>query len=113
MLKKQEILLGRGAWEEGRKVKKPRRTALSLLCHVAPSLGIYGDGIIFWVVSNPSFWLRVLLSDACIAQARWTPVRRILGGDGTSLFSSGWWGFVSSMFLTRTSCCEITHLNGY
>ena len=29
MLKKQEILLGRGALEEGRRVREPRRTALS------------------------------------------------------------------------------------
>ena len=87
MLKKQEILLGRGAWEEGRMVKKPRRTALSLLCHVASSLRFYGNGIIFWVVSNQSFWFRVLLGDARVAQARWTPVRRILGGDGTSLLA--------------------------
>ena len=79
---------------------------------MAPSLGFYGDGFIFWVVANQSFWPRVLLGDARIAQARWTPVRRILGGDrtcGVSFnFSSGWWWFVSSMFLTRTSCCEIT-----
>ena len=29
VLKKQEILLGRGALEEGRRVREPRRTALS------------------------------------------------------------------------------------
>ena len=46
-------------------------------------LGFYGDGIIFWVVANQSFWLRVFLGDTRIAQARWTPVRRILGGDRT------------------------------
>ena len=27
--------------------------------------------------------------------------------------SSGWWWLVSSVFLTRTSCCKITHANGY
>ena len=27
--------------------------------------------------------------------------------------SSGWWWLVSSVFLTRTSCCEMTHANGY
>ena len=27
--------------------------------------------------------------------------------------SSSWWWLVSSMFLTRTSCCQITHAHGY
>ena len=25
----------------------------------------------------------------------------------------GWWWLLSSVFLTRTSCCKITHVNGY
>ena len=29
------------------------------------------------------------------------------------LNSSGWWSLVSSEFLLRTSCCKITHANGY
>ena len=29
------------------------------------------------------------------------------------LNSSGWWCLVSSEFLTRTSCCKITHGSGY
>ena len=27
--------------------------------------------------------------------------------------SSSWWWLISSMFLTRISCCEITHPSGY
>ena len=42
MLTKQETLLGRGSWEESRRVRDPR----GLLCHVAHSLGFYGDGIV-------------------------------------------------------------------
>jgi len=27
--------------------------------------------------------------------------------------SSGWWWLISSVFLTRTSCCKVTHANGF
>ena len=29
------------------------------------------------------------------------------------LNSSSWWRLISSVFLTRTSCCKTTHANGY
>ena len=51
VLTKQETLLGRGAWAESSRVREPRRTALPCAC----SLGFYGDGISFWVVSGQSF----------------------------------------------------------
>ena len=51
MLAKQEMLLGRGAWVEGRRVREPR----GLLCHVARSLRFYGNGVSFRVVSGQSF----------------------------------------------------------
>jgi len=50
------------------------------LCHMARNLGFYGDGISFWVVPGQSFWLKVLPGGTHIAQPRWIPVRRILGG---------------------------------
>ena len=91
-----------------------------LLCHVALSLGFYGDRISFWAVSGQSFWLRALPGGAHIAQPRWILTRRILGGQWDMSISfwsfpnstSCWWLF-SSVFLTRTSCCKITHRNGY
>ena len=49
VLTKQELLLG----------KAPGRRAVGnpgeLLCHMAGSLGFYGDGISFWVVLSQSF----------------------------------------------------------
>ena len=51
MLTKQETLLEKGARAEIRRVKYPGE----LLCHMAHSLGFYGDGISFWVVSSQSF----------------------------------------------------------
>ena len=48
---------------------------------MARSLGFYGDGVSFWVVFGQSFRLRVLPGGAGIAQPRWMPERRILGGD--------------------------------
>ena len=51
VLTKQETLLGKGAWVESRRVREPRRTALS---HGLQSW-FYGDGISFWVVFSQSF----------------------------------------------------------
>ena len=51
MLTKQEILLGRApGWRAGGEGNLPE-----LLCHVARSLGFYGDGISFRVVFGQSF----------------------------------------------------------
>ena len=57
--------------------------------------------------------------NACIAQPRWIPARRILGGcricgiSSHFLNSPGCWWLVSSVLLTRTSYPKITHANGY
>ena len=82
-----------------------------LLCHVAGSLGFYGDCISFQVIFSQLFWLRVLPGGACIVQPRWMPARRILWGGQTCgvsfwpfLNSPGWWCLISSVFLTRTLC---------
>ena len=48
---------------------------------MAHSLGFYGDGISFRIVSDHS--LRVFPGGALIAQPRWMPTRRILGSGGT------------------------------
>ena len=45
LLAKQEILLGKGTWEESRRVREPRRTAMP-------------GGIGFQVVFSQSFWLK-------------------------------------------------------
>ena len=88
-----------------------------LLCHLSSSIRFHGDGVSFQVVSGQSFWLRVLPDGTSIAQPRWTPVRRILGGGracGVSFWpfpnSSSWWWLVSPVFFTRTSCHK-THAN--
>ena len=46
-LTKQGISLGRGTQAES-----SRGNPGELLCHVARSLGFYGDGVSFWVVSE-------------------------------------------------------------
>ena len=99
---------------ESRRVREPRRTAQPC------GSQFYGDGIHFRVVSGQSFWLRVLPGGARIAQSRWLPARRILGGGRTRcislwpfLNSSGWWWLVSTVFLTRTSYHKIIHTDGY
>ena len=71
MLTKQETLLGRHAGQRA----GGYRNLGGLLCHVACSLGFYGDGIIFRVVSGQAFWLRVLSGGVLNCSAR-----RILGG---------------------------------
>ena len=85
---------------------------------MARSLRFYGEWKSFWVFFGHSFW--VLPGGARIAQPRWMPVRSILGGNwthGVTFWtfpnSSSWWWLISSVFLTRTSCCKTTHANGY
>ena len=51
VLTKQEILLGRGAQAESRRVREPRKPAL--LC--GSQSQVYGEGISFQVVSGQSF----------------------------------------------------------
>ena len=91
-----------------------------LLCHMAHSIGFYGDGISFWVVFSQSFWLSVLPGGAHLVQPRWMSVRRILGDGWTCgvsfwpfLHSSGWRWLISSVFLSRTFCGKTTHADGY
>ena len=85
------------------------------LCHVACSLGFYGDGISFWIVFN-----QASDSESFLVQLRWMPARRILGAGrtcGVSFWpfpnSFSWWWLVRSMFFTKTSCHKITRANGY
>ena len=89
-----------------------------LLCHMACNLRFYGDEFSFQIIFCQSFWLRVLPGSSCIAQPRWMPVRRILGGDRTTFWSfpnsSGWWWLVRSVFLTEDLLsCKIMHANCY
>ena len=112
---KARDFIGKGHQGGEQKVRESRRTALP--CGL--QFGFYGDGISFPVVFSQSFWLRVLPGGAHITQPRWIPARRILGGGrirGVSFWpflnSSSWWWLISSMFLTRTSCCKTTHANG-
>ena len=51
VLTKQKIFLGKGSWVERVGEGNPGE----LLCHVARSLGFYGDGISFRVVFGQSF----------------------------------------------------------
>ena len=85
VLRKQEVLLERGAWAESRRVREPRGTQeprTELLCHVTCSLGFYGDGVTFSVVSahhsdSQSFLVvRALLSqDGCQREGFWEVAR--------------------------------------
>ena len=49
------------------------------LCYVTWSLWFDGDEISFQIVSDQSFWLRVLPGGSAIAQPKWISMRRILG----------------------------------
>ena len=87
----------------------------------ATVLGFMVMGLVlwWWVVFSQSFWLRVLAGGACLVQPRQMPEIRILGSSricGVSFWpflNSSWWWLISSVFLTRTSCGETTHANGY
>ena len=90
VLTKQEVLLGKGARAESRRVRELGRTALPR----GFSLRFYGDGISFRVVFSQSFWLRFLPGAARLVQPRWMPERRILGGGRTCGVS--FWPFLNS-----------------
>ena len=116
VLAKQEILLGKGTRVESSSVREVRRTALPC--------GSQSQFLWWWisfqVAFSQPFWLRVLPGGAHLVHLRWMPERRILGGGrtcGVSFWpfpnSSGCWRLISSVFLTRTSCHETTHANGY
>ena len=116
VLTKQEILLGKGTRVESRRVREPRRTALS---H-GLQFGFYGDGISFRVVFSQSFWLRVLpewctpcsvkMDDSEKDSERWLDMWCLLL-TFPELFQLV--GLISSVFLSRTSCCKTTYANGY
>ena len=104
---KARDFIGKGAWAVSSRVRKPRRTALPVLCFMVMglvsglSLASHSDSESFLVVPS------------------WMPAR-ILGGGRTYgvsfwsfLNSSSWWWFIGSVFLTRTSCHKIAHANGY
>ena len=76
---KQEILLGKGARGESRRVRGPKRTALPR----GSQSQVDGDGSSFQVVFSQSLGLRALPGGARLIQPRWTPERRILGGGRT------------------------------
>lgn len=115
VLTKQETLSGKGTWVESRRIRELRRTVLPRDSQ---------SGVLWWWGCFPgclgqSLWLRVPPGGTHIAQPRWLPVR-ILGGGRmcgisfwTFLNSSSWWGFVSFLFLNRTSCHKIAQAHGY
>ena len=74
------------------------------------------SGLWWWVVFIQSFWLRVLPGGAASfsqggrqQEGFW----EVVGHVASPFDLSGWWWLISSVFLTRTSCCKTTHANGY
>ena len=88
------------------------------------SLRFYGDGVSFRVVCGQSFWLRVLpgahtllSQDGFQGEGCWE-VGRTYGLASPLSFwpflnSYIWWYLVSTMFLTKTSWCKLTHVSGF
>ena len=87
---------------------------------MARCLRFYGDGISFRVVFSQSFWLRVLpewctpcsvkMDDSEKDSERWLDMWCLLL-TFPELFQLV--GLISSVFLSRTSCCKTTYANGY
>ena len=104
MLTKHDALLGRGAWAEGRRVREPRETALS---------GGLQSRVLWWRGGHA-----LLSQDGCQQEGFVEVVGLRTHGHMASPFdlsqisSSQWW-LVSAVFLTRPSCCKITHTNCY
>lgn len=60
MLRKQKVLLGRGAWMESSTIREPRR----LLCHVFCHLRFYDIVVNFQIVSGQSSCLAHIQSES-------------------------------------------------
>ena len=74
MLTKQKTLLGRGAPVESSRARESS-------CHMAHSLGLYGNAVGFRVVSGQSFCLLPMCGlNQSPSQPRWIPVCEFLGG---------------------------------
>ena len=106
LLTEQEILLGKGAQVESRRVREPRRTAPPWLtvsgCMV---MGLVSGSSLANPSDSKSFLVVHALSsqDGCQRGGFWEGRT-----CGVSLWpflnSSGWWWLITSVFLTRTSC---------
>ena len=94
-----------------------RRSLAAQLCRVAHSLRFYGHGVSFRVFSDQSLWQSPSWRHVhCSAEM--DSNEKASRGDQTRSFwpfpdSSGWWWLISSVLLARTSCCKITHTDGY
>ena len=108
-------LLGKGTQVKSSRVREPSRTALPW-------------GSQSWVLWCWDLFLGFLRPITLTQAPSWRctrcsgkmSARRILGGDQTCSVSiwpfpnsSGWWWLVTSVFLTRASCCEKTRTNDY
>ena len=112
MLKKQEILLGKGTRAESSRVREPRRTALShgfavsgfmvMVLVSELSLANHSD-------SDPSWWCMPCSAKMDAREkdsGRWSDMWCLL-----LTFPKLCW-LMEAVFLTRTSCCKTTHANG-
>ena len=107
---------GKGTWVESRRIKGLRRTALP---HDSRS-GVYGDGVRFLVVlANLSDSGSFLVACTSLSQddfqwgGFWEVVGCVESPFWPFLNSPSWWGFVSFLFLNRTSCHKIAQAHGY
>ena len=98
MLKKQEILLGKGTRAESSRVREPRRTALS---HGFAVAGFMVMGLVSGLSLANHSDSKVLPGGVRIAQPRWMLARGILGSGQTCGVSfrpfpnsSGWWWLI-------------------
>ena len=119
VLTKQETSLERGTQVENRRIKETRE----LLCPVTRSLKFRVMGLVSRLSlanSNSGSFLIVqpLLSQDGFQWGGSGEVGRTFGQASPPSFwpfpkSSCWWQLVSPEFLTRLSCCKITHGSGY
>ena len=102
---------------ESNRVRGPRRRPLPR----GSRSWVHGDGLASGLsVATHSGAGSFLVAHASLSQDRfqhggfwedmWTGVSSLILSLSDS---SSWWWLISSMFLTRISCCEITHPSGY
>ena len=114
VLTKQETFIGRGTWVSGsrRTAAQPAVSSFTVMWLVSrSSLASHSDSGSFLAASA---WLR---QDEFQRGGFWEVGRTYRLASPPSFWpflnSSSGWQLVSSLFLTRTSCCKITHAHGY
>ena len=110
---KARDFIGKRHRVESSRVREPRSTALWLAVSGFMVMGLVSRLSLANHSDSESFMVvHALFSQDGCQRGFWEVVGHVVSPFDLSQTSSWWW-LISSVFLTRTSCCKTTHANGY